>query len=105
MHTGGDTTLPYNYSNGKNQRDGFTYDVAGNLKNDQVQNYSYDATNQQTSATSAALQGYDGDGLRGQKNDNGATTYYLRSTVLGGAVVAELDGSGGWQRGYVYQGD
>src|SRR2546421_11042245 len=69
----------------------------------ELQNYSYDATNQQTSATSAAyslLQGYDGDGLRGQKNDNGATTYYLRSTVLGGAVVAELDGNGGWHDGY-----
>jgi len=105
---GGDTNIPYTYSTNKNQRNGFTYDAAGNLKNDQVQNYSYDATNQQTSATSAAyslLQGYDGNGLRGQKNDNGATTYYLRSTVLGGAAVAELDGNGGWQRGYVYAGD
>ena len=32
------------------------------------------------------------------------TTYYLRSTVLGGQVVAELNGSGIWVRGYVYLG-
>ena len=50
-------------------------------------------------------QSYDGDGLRGKKIENDATTYYVRSTVLGGAVVAELDGSGTIQRGYVYQGD
>jgi RHS repeat-associated protein len=31
-------------------------------------------------------------------------TYYVRSTVLGGQVVAELNGSGGWTRGYVYLG-
>jgi RHS repeat-associated protein len=31
-------------------------------------------------------------------------TYYLRSTVLGGQVVAEISGGGGWSRGYVYLG-
>jgi RHS repeat-associated protein len=31
-------------------------------------------------------------------------TYYVRSTVLGRQVVAELNGSGGWSRGYVYLG-
>src|SRR5438067_3091916 len=105
---GGDTNIPYTYSTNKNQRDGFAYDPAGNLTWDGTQSYLYDATNQQRTAAASGYflsQGYDGDGLRGQKNDNGATTYYLRSTVLGGAVVAELDGSGGWQRGYVYAGD
>src|SRR5947199_6015323 len=33
-----------------------------------------------------------------------AVTYYLRSTILGGQVVAELNSGGGWMRGYVYQG-
>ncbi len=42
--------------------------------------------------------------LRVKKNDNGAVSYYLRSSVLGGQVVAELNGSGGWTRGYVYLG-
>jgi hypothetical protein len=39
-----------------------------------------------------------------KKIESGATTYYLRSRVLGGQVVAELDGTGDWTRGYVYLG-
>ncbi|HLN99509.1 MAG TPA: hypothetical protein VK208_13695, partial [Pyrinomonadaceae bacterium] len=49
-------------------------------------------------------QSYDGDGLRVKKNDNGTITYYLRSTVLGGQVVAELTGGGGLRRSYIYLG-
>jgi RHS repeat-associated protein len=55
-------------------------------------------------STSALNQYYDGDRLRGKKTEYGATTYYVRSSVLGGQVVAELNGSGGWNRGYVYLG-
>jgi RHS repeat-associated protein len=47
---------------------------------------------------------YDGDRLRGKKSENGIVTYYLRSSVLGGQVVAELNSGGGWMRGYVYLG-
>lgn len=49
---------------------------------------------------------YDGDGLRGKKDENGAVTYYLRSSVLGGQVVAELNWAGAWvwSRDYVYLG-
>jgi RHS repeat-associated protein len=43
--------------------------------------------------------------LRARKDDNGTVTYYLRSTVLGGAVVGELDACGGFSRGYFYRGD
>src|SRR5712692_6467485 len=81
--------------------------MAGNLTNDLAQSYTYDATGQQATASASGYflqQGYDGDGLRAQKTENVATTYYLRSSVLGGQVVAEVDGSGGWQRGYVYAG-
>ena len=42
-----------------------------------------------------------------KKVENGATTYYLRSSVLGGQVVAEViwaSGSWQWNRGYVYAG-
>lgn len=55
------------------------------------------------SASSALLQAYDGDRLRVKKTDYGWATFYLRSSVLGGQVVAEIDGNG-WQRGYVYAG-
>jgi RHS repeat-associated protein len=227
-----DGSISYTYSNGKNQRDSFSYDAAGNVINDTTQTYLYDATGQQTSATWSAgtytpsftndplnpngthtdillvhltelraevnklrlraglaavtnwnpdpnpqanvtpvhhnhitqlrakleealnalhlpigtyahagpnandpiyaidfqelrdkikgawaalttapsiLQSYDGDGLRVMKNDYGAAIYYLRSSVLGGQVVAELNYSQqqqGWQwwRGYVYSG-
>lgn len=60
------------------------YDGAGNLTNDGYQTMSYDATGQQASASGAGLaQSYDGDRLRVKKVENGTTTYYLRSTVLG----------------------
>jgi RHS repeat-associated protein len=83
------------------------YDAAGNLVDGTWYTFSYDATGQQTRAACPGYvldQAYDGDRLRGKKIDNGTTTYYLRSSVLGGQVVAELNGSGAWTRGYVYLG-
>jgi RHS repeat-associated protein len=55
-------------------------------------------------AAGAVTQGYDGNGLRVKKTEYGANSWYLRSSVLGGQVIAELDASGTWQRGYVYAG-
>ncbi|HMG72326.1 MAG TPA: RHS repeat-associated core domain-containing protein, partial [Pyrinomonadaceae bacterium] len=55
-------------------------------------------------AASALSQSYDGDTLRVKKIEYGATTYYLRSSVLSGQVIAEVDGNNVWQRGYVYAG-
>ena len=81
-----------------------SYDAAGNLTNDGYQSYAYDATGQQTSAGTTLAQNYDGDRLRVKKIENGATTYYLRSTVLGGQVISELSSGGSLQRGYVYLG-
>lgn len=42
--------------------------------------------------------------MRAKKTENGAITYYLRSSVLGGQVVAEISSGGALQRGYVYLG-
>ena len=86
---------------------GLQYDQAGNLTNDGSQTFKYDATGQSTSATYTGyslLQSYDGDGLRVKKIDGGTTTYYVRSSLLGGQVALELDASGVFQRGYVYLG-
>jgi RHS repeat-associated protein len=81
-----------------------SYD-GGNLTNDGNQTtYSYDATGQQTSISGGILSSYDGDRLRVKKAQGLSTTYYLRSSVLGGQVVYEMNGSGTWTRGYVYQG-
>jgi RHS repeat-associated protein len=83
-----------------------SYDAAGNLTNDGYQTYTYDATGQQAYASGTGLtQSYDGDGLRVKKVENGVTTYYLRSSVLGGQVVCELDAGSIWRRGYVYLGN
>jgi RHS repeat-associated protein len=95
--------LYYSYTN--NRRDGFSYDAAGNLTNDLGQTFTYDAMGQQASASYFSVQQYyDGDGMRVKKTENGTTRFYLRSTVLAGQVVAEMDGAGTWMRGYVYQG-
>jgi RHS repeat-associated protein len=95
--------------NSKNQRAGFTYDAAGNITNDLGQNFVYDATGQQTSASYpgySLTQYYDGDRLRVRKDEGYDIIFYLRSSVLGGRVVAELRWSGNWywSRGYVYMG-
>lgn len=90
-----------------NKRDGLIYDAAGNLTNDGGLNYTYDATGQQATASYSGYllqQYYDGDGMRAKKSENSVITYYLRSTVLGGQVVAEISSSGALQRGYVYLG-
>jgi RHS repeat-associated protein len=83
-----------------------SYDAAGNLTNDGYQSYTYDATGQQTYASGTTLtQSYDGDGLRVKKVESGTTTYYLRSSLLGGQVISELGSGGSLQRGYVYFGN
>jgi hypothetical protein len=101
---GGDNaSFTATYTN--NKRDGLTYDAAGNLTNDGGQNFTYDATGQAATASYSGYllqQYYDGDRLRVKKSDNGTVTYYLRSSVLGGQVAAEINSGGTWQRGYVY---
>ncbi|MFL6207481.1 MAG: hypothetical protein ACJ74W_01450 [Pyrinomonadaceae bacterium] len=88
-----------------NRRTNFSYDASGHLAWDTGQTFQYDAAGQQVSATAGGLQmSYDGEGLRASKVDNGSTTYYLRSSVFGGQVINEINGSGVWTRGYVYAG-
>jgi RHS repeat-associated protein len=102
----GQTTDIY-YSYMGNRRNGFSYDAAGNLTNDLGQTFTYDATGQQATASYGGYsltQNYDGDGLQVKKNDNGVDTYYLRSSVLGGQVVAEMKSVGELGREYVYLG-
>jgi hypothetical protein len=107
---GGGINTTLSYSNNRLQVNPYTgqpmgYDSAGNLTSDGQQAYQYDATGQQTWASGTSLsQGYDGDGLREVKTESGASVYYLRSSVLGGQVVAEIDSAGVWRRGYVYSG-
>jgi RHS repeat-associated protein len=98
----------YGASYTNNKMNGMTYDNSGNLTDaGGGWMFTYDATGQQaTSAMNNVQMFYDGNGLRGKKSENGAVTYYLRSSVLGGQVVAELSWAAGWTwtRGYVYVG-
>src|SRR5713226_1675724 len=111
-YQGGGFDQSYSFANNRLVQDPATgaiiqYDAAGNLTNDGYEGFSYDATGQQAAASYsgyALTQGYDGDGLRVKKNDNSAVTYYLRSSVLGGQVVAEVNSSGALTRGYIYLG-
>jgi hypothetical protein len=65
---------------------GFNYDAAGNFTA-----VTYDVNGQQISLPGGGMtHSYDGDGLRAKKTENGVGTYFLRSSVLGGQVVAEL---------------
>ncbi len=80
------------------------YDAAGNLTNDGTESFSYDATGQQSYASGTNLsQYYDGDGLRIKKVEYGATSFYIRSSVLGNQVLGEIYG-GSWWRLYTYLG-
>ena len=96
------------YTNGNptytsNRRNGGTYDLAGNYTAGGAA--TYDATGQQVAYTTGSISHvYDGDRLRGKKVDHGVGTYYVRSSVLGGQVVAEINSAGTWMRGYVYLG-
>lgn len=46
--------------------------------------------------------GFDGDGAKVQETASSVTTYYLRSSALGGAIIEELNSSGQKNVGYVY---
>jgi RHS repeat-associated protein len=79
------------------------FDASGNLTYDNYQSFTYYATGQQATASGASTQmHYDGDRLRVKKVENGATSYYIRSSVLGGQIVADLGASGQWIHGYLY---
>lgn len=101
----------YTYSNNKNTASGWSYDADGRLltsvEGSSNFSYTYDAAGRQLTANQpgkSISQSYDGDGERTKWVENGATTYYIRSSALGGSVITELDQSGGKRRGYVYAG-
>ncbi|MDX2040328.1 MAG: RHS repeat-associated core domain-containing protein [Acidobacteriota bacterium] len=85
------------------QNFGYTYDAAGNMTVGAGQQLSYDGANRlKTASTGTSSYGYDGDGKRVKKTENGATTYYVYSSKLGQSVM-EVNSSS-VQRAYVYSG-
>lgn len=95
-----------------------SHDAQGNVVGDPTVVYTYDTAGHNLSvtdnSTSWVEQGHDGAGQivkrrEERHDDNGQVSsvevnYYVPSTVLGGAVVSELDGQGGKVRSRVYAG-
>jgi YD repeat-containing protein len=98
-----------------NRRGDWGYDPDGRNTTIDTRTYTFDAAGQQTLmagqrwvinhyvATSESS-GYDGDGAKVQDATSGVTTYYLRSSLLGSAIIEEINGSGQKNVGYVYAG-
>ena len=99
-----------------NRRSDFAYDAEGRNTGIGTRSYSFDAAgamaqmqgqqwliNHYITATMSAA--YDGDGFKAKEVTTGtvnATTYYVRSTVLGGQIIEEINSSGQKAVGYVY---
>jgi YD repeat-containing protein len=104
------------YTNGR--RAGWTYDADGRVSTIDTRSYSYDAAAKTRSLTgqrwtpsgtyvpTSTSIDFDGDGnkVRETSDSSGSvtTTYYLRSTVLRGEIIEELNSSGQKQLGYVF---
>lgn len=95
-----------------NRRTGWGYDADGRNTTIDTRSNTFDAAGQQTLMTAQqvlpngnhspvnATSGYNGDGAR-IKDVALTTTYYLRSSLLGGAIIEELNSSGQKNAGYV----
>ena len=105
------------YTNGR--RTGWTFDADGRVATIDTRSYTYDAAGKTISFTgqrwstpgnayvpTSATVGFDGDGWKVRENSDSSgsaiATYYLRSSVLRGEIVIELNSSGQKQFGYVY---
>jgi Tol biopolymer transport system component len=96
-----------------NRRGGWGHDADGRNTTIGSRAMTFDAAGRRTQMTAQQVlwngnqitvnqsTGYDGDGLRVSEVASGVSTYYLRSSVLGGAIVEELNSSGQKNVGYV----
>ena len=88
-----------------NRGSGWVYDADGNTTDVGVRQYSYDAAGRANFISGGNMnQFFDGDGQRVKTTEPNVVTYYVRSSVLGGQVIAELDSAGNKQLGFIYLG-
>ncbi|HJP93641.1 MAG TPA: DUF4214 domain-containing protein [Pyrinomonadaceae bacterium] len=88
-----------------NRRNGWTYDADGNLLNPSTRQYSYDAAGRSNTTTWTGgylNEFFDGDGQRVKSTEPNIVNYYVRSTVLRGQVITQLDSSGAREWGFIY---
>ena len=105
------------YTNNRRQGSTWFYDAEGNVIQDADAVYTYDAVGHNRAMTSAngqrtTTQWHDGNGeaVRVERRKTVPSlsitnSYYLRSSVLGGRVVTELNSAGQKTIGRVYLGD
>lgn len=81
-----------------------SYDAAGNVANDGVHSYTYDAENRITGVDGGATASYlyDADGRRVRKTTSGSVVDYIYD--LAGHIITEISSTGTWNRGEVYAG-
>ncbi len=112
----GDASISNTYLNNRQQGINWHYDADGRLV-DGNDHYAYDAAGRnsyvETPSFTTATMTYDGDGRQAKTvetyydeewNQYTETKYYLRSTVLGGQLMAEVDPWGQFLRTFVYAG-
>jgi YD repeat-containing protein len=112
---GGEMTATYQ-NNRRNDNIGYQYDADGRNTAADTLEIKYDASGKQTwtrdenqrrrlAAGLGVSQSYDGDGQRVKQGTGNQSTYYVRSSALGGAVVYELrQYNTGWRKeeGFIY---
>src|SRR5713226_7948449 len=96
----GNHSLSFSVSTNRITTSGYSYDSAGNLLNDTLHSYTYDAENKISTVDSVSAYVYDGEGQRVRKLI-GENTRFVYG--IGGKLVAEFDGStGSLTKEYVY---
>ncbi|MBC8029018.1 MAG: hypothetical protein H7Z16_02820, partial [Pyrinomonadaceae bacterium] len=110
-------SLSDSYTN--NRRPDWNYDADGNLLGNVDTTYTYDAAGRIGTVgtyepASATNRGLDGDGQQVRTDETKidevtqtpttTTKYYLRSSVMGGQVLTEIDADGAKLRTFVYAG-
>jgi hypothetical protein len=96
-----------------NKTVGWVYDAAGFITSQSGVAHRYDASGQviknidshsRGEFTSGLIldQGYDGDGVQIKNTENGTVRYFVRSSVIEGEIINEINNTGTFLRGYVY---
>lgn len=89
------------FSSGNNRMDGYSYDAAGNVLNDNAgHSFTYDAENRIVQVGTNVTYVYDGEGRRIRKTISGTSTDFFYD--LASHEVAEMNSSGGWNRGEIF---
>jgi RHS repeat-associated protein len=97
---GGNSNLSFSATSNRITTSGYNYDAAGNLLNDELHAYTYDAENKIKTVDAVAAYIYDGEGQRVRKlvGENLRFVY-----GIGGQLIAEYSGStGALAKEYIY---